>query len=134
MRRSPIKRYAPPRKRRPGTRRGQPTAQEKMAVRLAVYERAQGRCEVRKHPECSGDRILPWGGDLFVIGHLAHIKSKGAGGEFTEENTVWSCWKCHLISGHFMGERMERSSKYAVLPGRDPSAQALPAPGPLENI
>lgn len=97
-----------PRRRKP--RRGELTREEKAAVRLAVYERAIGCCEVMKHPQCIRNVVLPWDGDVFVRGHLAHIKSKGAGGKFTEENLVWACWRCHLISGHTLGEKMERKA------------------------
>ena len=45
----PVKRYAPPRKKRAKQRRGEPTATRR-AIRQAVYERAEGRCDLRGRP------------------------------------------------------------------------------------
>ena len=38
-------------------------------------------------------------------GHLAHVKSRGAGGGDTIENTVTKCAGCHLVREHVLGER-----------------------------
>ena len=104
-RRTLLKRSGPPRKRRPGTRRGQPTKEEKARIRLQVYERADGRCELRLHKDCSGERVLPWGGDVFERAHLVHLKSRGAGGMWEASNLVIGCFACHIGSMHIEGRK-----------------------------
>jgi hypothetical protein len=95
-----IRRYAPPRKKRPGTRRGQATPEEITSVRLAVYERAGGRCELNLVADCIKG-VLPYEGETaFDHGHAAHLKSKGAGGKWTMSNIRWSCHLCHLVGLH----------------------------------
>ena len=105
QRRTPLKRSAPPRKRRPGTRRGQPTKEEKGRIRLAVYERAQGRCELRLHKDCSGERVLPWGGDVFHRAHLVHLHGKRRFGwtEADGNTLLIGCYWCHIVSQHSQG-------------------------------
>jgi hypothetical protein len=103
MKRSPLKRFTPLRHRRSKPRRGEPTPEHKGSVRRRVYARSGGRCELRFKGICLGDVILPFDGGLYERGHLAHLKSRGAGGEFTEANTRWSCWRCHLIGMHQKG-------------------------------
>ena len=73
-----IKRSAKPiPKKRTKPRRGQPTTEEKAAVRLAVYERAGGRCELNLGPKCI-EGILAFEGDTpWDHGHFVHIKAKG---------------------------------------------------------
>ena len=105
MKRSPIKRYTPVRKKRSEPRRGEPTPEEKKAVRLAVYERAGGRCELNLGPKCIKG-VLPFEGDTpWDHGHFVHIKSKGAGGKFTVENGRWGCYQCHLGYLHTEGKK-----------------------------
>jgi hypothetical protein len=94
-------------KRRTKPRRGQPTKAEKAAIRQAVYDRAQGKCEIRKHEDCSKERVLPWDGDVFNRGHLVHIKSRGAGGSWEMDNLLLGCPPCHLISLHIEGFKPE---------------------------
>ena len=36
---------------------------------------------------------------------MAHIKSRGAGGEDAMENTVWKCPYCHIFLEHTKGEK-----------------------------
>jgi 5-methylcytosine-specific restriction endonuclease McrA len=105
-----IKRSAPPRKRRSRPRRGQPTRQEKASLRLAVYERAGGRCELRMHKDCSGDQILPYDGEVLFRAHLVHLKSRGAGGKWTMENCRLGCAPCHTGSMHTEGRKSAFSS------------------------
>ena len=106
MKRSPIKRYTPVRKKRSEPRRGEPTPEEKKAVRLAVYERAGGRCELNLGPKCIKG-VLPFEGDTpWDHGHFVHIKSKGAGGKFTVENGRWGCYQCHLGYLHTEGKKL----------------------------
>lgn len=104
IRRTPLKRSGPPRKKRPGTRRGQATPKEVEAVRDAVYERAVGRCELNLHPECikgvlPKDGVTPWD-----HAHAVHGKSKGAGGKWTMDNIRLGCWHCHLEWLHAGGK------------------------------
>lgn len=99
-------RRTPIRKRRPGPpRRGQPTAEEKRALRLAVYERDGGMCRLRLHRECSGERVLPLEGEVMYRAHLVHLKSRGAGGGWTLENCVIGCNACHIGSMHTEGKK-----------------------------
>ncbi len=108
MKRSgPIKRYTPPRKRRATPRRGEPTAQEKTALRRRRYEHAGGRCELHLLPGCIPG-VLAWDGpDPWSHGHLAHVKSRGAGGKWTFENLRWACHVCHLIGVHTKGMKID---------------------------
>ena len=105
IRRTRLKRSVPPKKRRSKPRRGQPTKDEKAAIRLAVYERARGRCELRLHKDCTRDRVLPWDGDVFERGHLVHLKSRGAGGGWDMANLMLGCPACHLGSMHSEGKK-----------------------------
>lgn len=38
--------------------------------------------------------------DVFTCGHVAHIKSHGAGGGDTIENAKWKCYSCHIEKEH----------------------------------
>lgn len=98
----PLFRKIPIRKRRPGLRRGEPTPQEKEQLRQFVYDRAGGRCELHLLADCI-QGILPWAGGVFERAHLAHMKSRGAGGKWTETNCKLSCWRCHLVGMHTKG-------------------------------
>jgi hypothetical protein len=51
-----------------GRRRGQPSKKEKHALKVAVYERAGGLCELKLHRECSGARVLPFEGGCVRTG------------------------------------------------------------------
>ena len=104
-RNKPLRRYAPPRKKRPGVRRGQPTNEEKSALRLAVYQRAGGKCELRLHKQCSGERVLPYEGEVLFRAHLVHLHSRGAGGKWTMENCKIGCAACHNGSMHTGGKK-----------------------------
>jgi hypothetical protein len=101
--RSPLKRYKPVPKRRVKPRRGQPTKNDKDTLRLAVYERAQGLCELHLLPDCITG-VLPFEGDTpWDHGHLVHLKSRGAGGQWTMQNCRWGCHVCHLVGIHQKG-------------------------------
>lgn len=106
LRRTPLKRYTPVRKKRLGVRKGQPSNAEKSDVRLAVYQRAGGRCELNLGPKCIKG-VLPFEGITpWDHGHFVHVKSKGAGGKFTVENGRWGCWQCHLGYAHTEGKEI----------------------------
>ena len=94
------------RRRRNRARRNAPTKAEIEALRQDRYMFAGGRCEIRLHKECWGDRVLPWSGDVFGRAHLAHRKSRGAGGKFTFDNVVIGCPACHLGSVHTEGKKI----------------------------
>lgn len=90
MKRSgPIKRYTPPRKKRPGTRRGEPTPEEKSSVRHVVYERDGFKCVDCKKP-------VRWESGYLDSMHLMHIKSRGAGGSWELSNLLTGCPECHM--------------------------------------
>lgn len=86
-------------------RRGTPSKAEKAALWDAVYERAEGSCELRLHKDCTRDRILPRTGDLLFKAHLVHLKSRGSGGKWTMENCRIGCAPCHSGSMHTEGKR-----------------------------
>jgi hypothetical protein len=105
-RKTPLKRSGPPRKKRPGPpRRGQPTKAEKEAIRIAARARADARCELKLHKECSGPRELPLDGGLYERGHLVHLRGKRRFGwrEGNGQVLLWGCGFCHLISMHRQG-------------------------------
>ena len=107
MKRSaPLRRYTPIKKKRSKPRRGEPTAEEKARVRLAVFERAEGKCELNLGPKCIKGALPFTGITPWDHGHFVHVKSKGAGGAFTEENGKWGCFQCHLGYMHFEGRRL----------------------------
>ena len=61
-------------------------------LRKAVWERACSRCE----------RCTRW--TPYEVGHMHHVKRRGAGGDDTPENTMWFCYECHDIE-HQRGKR-----------------------------
>lgn len=104
-RRSPLKRYKPPRKKRPGTRRGQPTAAEKEAERRHIYQLSGGRCELRLEG-CRGG-VLPWDGPVTERWHLVHMRAKRRFGWPTEgpDRMRGGCYHCHIVMMHTKGVR-----------------------------
>ena len=59
-------------------------------LRITVYERARGLCEMK----LKGAGCQVYAG--WVSGELAHYpKSRGAGAGDTPEETVWACKPCH---------------------------------------
>jgi len=108
MKRTPI-----PRK-RASPRRGQLTAAEKQAIRIAVRERAHGICEAQAHKQCWKARILPLGGpDPWSHGHVAHGRAKALYGwaESQQQWLTWLCPPCHLGSEHTEGRKMPRPDR-----------------------
>jgi hypothetical protein len=108
-RRRSIQRTAPPGKRRKGTRRGQASPAEVVAVREAVYERAGGVCELRLSQDCIAG-ILPKEGPVIGRGHLVHLKGKRMWGT-SAEVCAWGCWFCHLVTMHRGGKPVPAKSK-----------------------
>ena len=66
---------------------------EKHAIRLRVYEEANESCEV------CGIGVVFESGSWSSM-HLAHIKSRGAGGGWERANLRCLCIGCHLIGDH----------------------------------
>lgn len=96
MKRTPLKRYTPVRKRRAKPRRGQPTTQEKGAIRERVYAACGGLCQLRiDKKRCSGDRVLPLDGDLFERWHLVHRHAKRRFGFDQGDALRGGCYWCH---------------------------------------
>lgn len=63
--------------------------------REQVFARAKGHCEncgiyVPLRSPCEGYSI-------FECGHVAHIRSRGAGGGDELSNVRWLCFKCHTL-------------------------------------
>jgi hypothetical protein len=99
---APIRRYTPVRHKRPTARRGEPTREEKAAIRKAVYERSGGRCELRDDKGAPLDPrhisgVLPPEGDVFYRWHLVHIHAKRRFG-WGLENLTGGCYWCHAAS------------------------------------
>jgi 5-methylcytosine-specific restriction endonuclease McrA len=103
-----IRRYTPIRKKRSKPRRGQATKEEKNAIRLAVYERAQGQCELRILGTCIRGQLSYSGDTPWDHGHLVHLKSLGSGGKWSMENCRWGCHICHLEGIHRLGMKPEQ--------------------------
>lgn len=109
MKRSgPIKRYTPVRRKRPGTRRGEPTLEEKSAIRMNVYSDTGGLCMLRKEDGTIFDKrhipgVLPPDGDVFERWHLVHIKAKRRFG-WGRENLTGGCYWCHAASHNAGGK------------------------------
>jgi 5-methylcytosine-specific restriction endonuclease McrA len=67
--------------------------------RKQVFDRAEGLCE-----DCG--RWVPLytplehGFNVLACGHVAHIKSHGAGGGDTLDNVRWLCYECHILKEH----------------------------------
>lgn len=83
-------------------RRGKCTKAHRDAIRLAVYERSRGLCELNIREDCIPG-VLPFksnGNVPYDHGHLVHKKSEGSGGKTDMENCCWGCWKCHLLGLH----------------------------------
>jgi len=57
-------------------------------VRLQLFERSEGKCELRRSPKC-------WDSISWQSFHAAHIVSKGRGGTFTLANLRAACPECH---------------------------------------
>lgn len=106
MKRTPLKRHTPIKKRRSKPRRGQPTAKEKAEARRQRYATAEGRCELHLHERCTPG-VLPYEGDVFVRAHLVHLKSRGAGGDWSQENLRIGCYFCHIIAMHTQGRKID---------------------------
>lgn len=99
-----LPRWKPIKKRRTRIRRGKLTKKERAGIRLAVYERCGGRCELKLRDDCLNsefDGPLPFKGKSpWDHWHMVHKKSEGAGGKTDLENCCGGCWRCHLLGIH----------------------------------
>lgn len=77
-------------------RRGELSAKEKEIIRHAVYERDQGRCV-----DC-GKPVTEKAGYWDAM-HLMHLRSLGAGGDWSMENLATGCIYCHIGKRHNAG-------------------------------
>jgi len=74
------------------------SAVEWSKLRKQVWKEQHGRCAECKHwIRLDGDTV-------FNTAHLAHIKSKGSGGDDSRENVRILCFRCHILREHF-GEK-----------------------------
>lgn len=105
-----IQRYARIRKNTP---RSRAKTKKRAKVRLEVFERAKGMCELKKRQDCLGGPLPFKGSTPYDHGHLVHRKGEGAGGKTDIENCCWGCWKCHLLGLH----RGEYSASDKPVPG-----------------
>jgi 5-methylcytosine-specific restriction endonuclease McrA len=73
----------------------------KKKFRRQVYLRAHGKCAGCGLPA----PLYDYDGNfnVFTCGHIAHIKSYGAGGGDTMDNVTWKCYQCHIINEHMKG-------------------------------
>jgi len=114
VRRTPLKRYTPVRKKRPVLRKGQPTNAEKEAERNRVYERCGGQCELRDeegkplHPKHIFV-VLPSNGSIFERWHLVHLHGKRRFGwtEADGNTLLGGCYWCHIVASHQQGKKIQ---------------------------
>lgn len=78
------------------------TPAQKKAIRLEVYDRDGGRCQLRLGPKCN-IAVLPFDGELLFRAHLCHIIPKSRGGKFEASNLRIGCAQCHLGYEHTEG-------------------------------
>ena len=97
MKRTPIRR------KRRGTRRGQPTQVQKHTIKERIYERDGGRCQLNISPQCLRG-VLPMDGELMFRAHLMHKRSRGAGGDWSDDNLAIGCSFCHEASHNSQGK------------------------------
>ena len=70
-------------------------------LKRKVYYRDKGRCQgpskIPEKKKCYKWLPLTENGvfNEFTCAHLSHIKSRGSGGDDTEENTEILCFNCH---------------------------------------
>lgn len=103
MKRTPLHRYTRLRSKRPTARRGEPTKDEKAALRRFVYDRAGGKCELRLKG-CKRT-VLPFEGDVFTRAHLVHLRARRRFG-WHPETSCLGCYSCHIEQSHVKGVKL----------------------------
>jgi len=63
-------------------------------LRRECYERDEGKCQ---RDGC--EKVLPFDGDLYTRGHMAHIRNKRMYGD-TLGNVRWLCYEHHIVTEH----------------------------------
>jgi hypothetical protein len=78
------------------------------ALRRECFERDGYRCQhlinLRGNMAICAKTVV-WERGFWDSGHMAHIKSRGAGGGDTLDNVVTKCAFCHIVREHSKGER-----------------------------
>lgn len=109
MKRTALKRYTALQKKRKKPRRGEPTSEEKAAIRRQKYAETGGRCLLRLHSRHIKG-VLPFDGSVFERWHLVHMKSKRRFGWTEPPNKLTGgCYWCHIVSMHSLGEKPDES-------------------------
>lgn len=105
IRRTPLKRYTPVKKRRTTLRRGELTPKQKLELREFIYELSGGMCEL-KLPGCQGS-FLPFEGSVFERWHLVHMRAKRRFGWPIEgpHRMRGGCHNCHILQLHQKGTK-----------------------------
>jgi hypothetical protein len=105
-------RRKPVRKKRPGTRRGEPTKAQKTAERERVYLRSGGMCELRGEDgeplhQQHRSGVLPREGSVFERWHLVHLHCKRRFGwtEAHGNTLLGGCYACHILGMHAQGKK-----------------------------
>lgn len=78
------------------------TGKDMVQLRRDVFERDGYRCKHFIPPNMRAqfcNKLVSW-----EYGHLCHIKSRGAGGSDTTENTFVGCAECHMKSHNVGGK------------------------------
>lgn len=106
-----IKRYVPIKKKRSKPRRGEPTREEKEAIRRQVYERSGGQCQLNLVPNCIKG-VLPWDGSVTERWHLVHVHAKRRfGWEEKTNKLLGGCFNCHIIGVHQRGLKIKEDEE-----------------------
>lgn len=96
LRRTPLTRGPGPKRRKRGVGRPKYLRKEWRALRAAVLERDQGRCQLG-HPRCTGEAT--------TVHHLAYNRGRGVKRLLVSPNLLLSaCWSCHKVEDPHLGE------------------------------
>lgn len=64
-------------------------------LRYMAWYNAEGCCEATDKEGNRCGRYAPFDSTTMTNGELHHIKSRGAGGDDLENNSMWVCLYCH---------------------------------------
>lgn len=82
---------------RPRRRGGVPKGPTYIKVRLAVFARAHGICELNHRYDCIRTAVAFKGKTTNDHGYLHYIQGYKFGGKTDNENCRWACWRCELL-------------------------------------
>jgi 5-methylcytosine-specific restriction endonuclease McrA len=85
---STIKRKTPVKRVRAKARPGRLKGKDVKNLRLKVFIRANGECELGGSTKCHG--YVDWN-----RGHMHHVKHRSLGGKDELSNLLWACPPCH---------------------------------------